>query len=187
MTRPLQQSRQVLRVKKLKGRVRGRSGFRQAVAAIFFGGAVLGAGMAVPPAGAQTSQGPVDVYFPKSELKLKTESGAHRLQIELATTPTQRSRGLMFRDHLDDDQGMLFDFGRETGIAMWMKDTPLSLDMIFISADGRVVDIARNTTPFSLEVIKARARAQAVLEVKAGIADKLGLKLGDRVEHERFR
>ncbi len=87
----------------------------------------------------------------------------------------------MFRRHLASDHGMLFDFDREIAIRMWMKNTYIPLDMIFIADDRTVVDIAQDTVPLSLEVIAAAHPARFVLEVNAGTAARLSIQPGDRI------
>ncbi|MEQ8196287.1 MAG: DUF192 domain-containing protein [Rhodospirillales bacterium] len=109
------------------------------------------------------------------------------MSVELAATPEARAQGLQGRRFLAPDSGMLFDFGRSKIITMWMKNTFIPLDMIFIAADGRIVHIARNTEPFSLETIRSPVPASAVLELMAGAARRLGIEPGDRVEHGIFK
>jgi uncharacterized membrane protein (UPF0127 family) len=105
---------------------------------------------------------------------------------ELASTPQERSKGLMFRTELADDHGMLFNFKETRSVSMWMKNTPLSLDMIFADAKGAVVYIARNTVPYSEAIIDPGVPVYAVLEVKAGTAHRLNLKRGDRLINPIF-
>lgn len=92
----------------------------------------------------------------------------------------------MFRRDLADNEGMLFSSGKDEVIAMWMKNTPLALDMIFIAADGRVAGVAENTVPQSLKPISSHEPVRAVLEVKAGIARRIGLHEGDGVQNTLF-
>jgi uncharacterized membrane protein (UPF0127 family) len=93
----------------------------------------------------------------------------------------------MFRRELPHGRGMLFDFVGEGPIAMWMKNTYVSLDMIFIRADGRIARIAENTTPQSETTIPSGVPVKAVLEVVGGTAKRLGISPGDRVAHRLFR
>lgn len=104
-----------------------------------------------------------------------------RVAVEIADTPPARERGLMFRKELAPDAGMLFVFEEEREHAFWMKNTPLPLDIVFISGDGRIAGIARNTTPYSLRMIRVGAPSRLVLEVNAGFAERHGLSAGDRV------
>jgi hypothetical protein len=117
---------------------------------------------------------------------IETSSGKHPFVVEVMRTGLQRERGLMFRRFLPDDRGMLFDFEFEEPLMMWMKNTYLSLDMIFISRSGKVVGIAQNTEPLSERIISSGAPASAVLEVNAGTARKIGLGIGDKIRHPLF-
>ena len=103
--------------------------------------------------------------------------------VEMATTPSQQAKGLMFRKTLCETCGMLFDFGREKKIGMWMKDTEISLDMIFLNAEKEIVYITERTTPFSLEMIMTDIPIQYVLEVSAGSVEKYGLKVGEKMSN----
>lgn len=115
-------------------------------------------------------------------LTIETAAGVrHGFQVEIADSEPERNQGLMYRQELAPDHGMLFVFARTTRIAMWMKNTPLPLDMLFIAEDGRVVDLHERAVPHSLETIAARRRARYVLEVNGGTVDRLGLAVGDRV------
>jgi hypothetical protein len=120
-------------------------------------------------------------------IEIVTATGAHRLRVEVAKTPKEREKGLMFRASLPEDGGMLFDFYEERPIAMWMKNTPLSLDMIFVGRDGHVVSLAMGTEPFSERVISSGAPALAVIEVGAGTAKRLSVAVGDLVRHPIFQ
>lgn len=115
-----------------------------------------------------------------------TQNGRVTFQTEIADTPPLRQRGLMFRTELADDRAMLFNFRSVGAISMWMKNTPLSLDMIFIREDGVIHRIEQATVPFSTKTINSGGDVAAVLEVRAGIARKAGLMPGDRVLHEMF-
>lgn len=128
-----------------------------------------------------------DVVFPYSSLEIETRAGVrHKFSVEVAETPDQKSRGLMFRNEMAPDAGMLFLYRRDRVITMWMANTYLSLDMLFIEADGRIARVAENTIPLSRETISSRKRARAVLELNAGTARKLGIGVGDRVHHAHF-
>jgi hypothetical protein len=122
-------------------------------------------------------------------LTIVTRGGqSHVFSLELANTPEARSRGLMFRRELAPDRGMLFEFGaRETEVSMWMKNTYISLDMVFIRADGTIRHIAENTTPLSEATISSGGPVRGVLEVIGGTAKRLGIAPGDRVEHPYFQ
>ncbi|MGB6543332.1 MAG: DUF192 domain-containing protein [Xanthobacteraceae bacterium] len=117
----------------------------------------------------------------KATLEIITRTGVHPFAVELATNEAERARGLMFRKELPDGQGMLFDFEREEPVSFWMHNTYISLDMIFIRSDGRILSIAANTEPMSDKLVPSGGPVRAVLEVIAGTADKLGIAPGDRV------
>jgi len=120
-------------------------------------------------------------------LEIVSQSGVHVFSVELANTDQERERGLMFRKELADGHGMLFDFETERSVAMWMKNTLIPLDMIFIRADGRIANIAESTEPMSTRIIPSRGVVRAVLEVAGGTAKRLGIEVGDRVAHPMFR
>ena len=119
-------------------------------------------------------------------LELLTPKGHVRLQVEFVATEKARERGLMNRNNLAPDRGMLFDFKREQPVAFWMKNTLIPLDMIFIRADGRVNSIARNAVPGDLTPIPSGGPVRAVLEIPGGQAAKIGIEPGDRVLHRIF-
>ena len=115
-----------------------------------------------------------------------TQNGTQAFMAALANTPAQRARGLMFRTCLSEQQGMLFDFGHDQEKRMWMKNTLIPLDMIFIQSDGRIRRVEQNTTPGSLRPISSDGPVRAVLEMRAGTSKKYGIAPGDRVVHQLF-
>ncbi len=124
---------------------------------------------------------------PLEKLTVVTSSGRHVFRVEVMRKPEDLARGLMFRRRLPANRGMLFDFGRVDPVAMWMRNTYISLDMVFIDNKGVVANIAENTEPLSeLNIVSARP-VLAVLEVIAGTAKRIGLKPGDRIIHPLFR
>ena len=124
------------------------------------------------------------VNFDRSTLKIETAGAVHSFEIELATNDDQRARGLMFRNEMAPDAGMLFVYRRDRVLTMWMANTYLPLDMLFIGKDGRIVRIAENTIPLSRTTISSRNRARAVLELNAGTARRLGINAGDRIVYD---
>jgi uncharacterized membrane protein (UPF0127 family) len=118
--------------------------------------------------------------------RIATATGEHQFKVEIADTPKMRARGLMFRKSMPDDHGMLFDFKAERPVSMWMKNTYIPLDMVFIGRDGRVVGVAANTEPLSERIITSPESAYAVLELNAGAARRISLAPGDRVRHRMF-
>lgn len=119
-------------------------------------------------------------------LEIVTKSGVHVFSVEMATTEEEKTTGLMYRKELADGKGMLFDFSPEQEVSMWMKNTYIPLDMIFIRADGRILRIAENTEPLSTKIIPSGGLAKGVLEVIGGTAQKYGIRPGDRVAHPLF-
>ncbi|MDH3228313.1 MAG: DUF192 domain-containing protein [Alphaproteobacteria bacterium] len=139
------------------------------------------------PGAAAAQQSQLATTLATSRLVIVSESGRHEFTVELAATPGQRAQGLMYRRSMAADAGMLFDFGKRGGRAsMWMKNTFIPLDMLFIRADGEIESIAARTVPHSLESISSRGPVRGVLELNGGTASRLGIKPGDRVEHGLF-
>lgn len=124
--------------------------------------------------------------FETSALTVVTVRGRFPFTVEMAITGEQRSQGLQFRGYMAADAGMLFDFGRSEPVTMWMVNTPIPLDMVFIDAAGWVTHVAENTTPYSLDLIDSGGPIRAVLEVAAGTAKRLGIHKGARVQHPLF-
>jgi uncharacterized protein len=120
-------------------------------------------------------------------LEIVTKTGVKMFSVEMAVTDKERETGLMYRKELADGRGMLFDFTPEQTISMWMKNTFVSLDMIFINGDGRVLRVAEDTEPQSLKIISSGGPAKGVLEVVAGTARKYGIVPGDQVVHPLFK
>ena len=124
--------------------------------------------------------------MPVETVTLVTEKGSFDFRTEIADTDATRSRGLMFRQTMAPDHAMLFDWGGPHTASMWMENTFISLDMLFIGADGTVKHIAQATTPQSRDIISAGYPVRAVLEVIAGTARRIGLKTGDKAVHRLF-
>lgn len=127
-----------------------------------------------------------EIRFDRSELAIETESGRQEFTVEVARSDAQRSRGLMFRESMASDAGMLFVYRRDQSVTMWMENTILPLDMFFIAADGTIMRIVERTVPYSRELISSGGRVRGVLELNAGAADRFGIRTGDRVLHEVF-
>jgi len=120
-------------------------------------------------------------------LEIASANGPHVFQIELARTVEEREKGLMFRRYMPKDRGMLFDFGSPEMAAMWMENTYLPLDMLFIRADGVVARVETHTEPMSRRVIASGEPVLGVLELNAGVCDELGIKAGDKVINPMFK
>jgi uncharacterized membrane protein (UPF0127 family) len=120
-------------------------------------------------------------------LEIASSTGVHAFTVEIADNDAARAKGLMYRKTLPEGTGMLFDFGREQDVAFWMENTYISLDMIFIRGDGRILRIAENTEPLSTRIIPSGGPVLAVLEVIAGTTRKFGIAAGDRVAFPIFK
>ena len=124
--------------------------------------------------------------FATAPLTIVSASGSHRFTVELAESPAQMEQGLMFRRSLAADAGMLFDFKQPTMATMWMHNTLIPLDMLFVDQQGLIVNIAQRAVPESDATIAAAAPVRAVIELNGGTADRLGIKPGDRVLYSIF-
>jgi uncharacterized membrane protein (UPF0127 family) len=131
----------------------------------------------------QVETGTVSESVHGERLQLITTSGVHALDVEIAATPEKQALGLMFRTHLADDKGMLFPHSEPRELSMWMRNTYIPLDMVFIRADGTVHRIEARTEPFSERIISSKGAVSAVLELAGGAAERMGLKPGDKVVH----
>jgi uncharacterized membrane protein (UPF0127 family) len=146
--------------------------------------ALLAGPLLICPAMAQTGPQP---QLPTEDLVIVTHDGArHDFQVEMALTMDQQITGLMFRPSVPADGGMLFDWGAPRESQMWMRNTISSLDMLFINADGSIRSIAEHTVPQSLAVIDSRGPVRATLEVAAGTAERLDIRVGDHVLQRIF-
>ena len=154
---------------------------RTAVVALLLG---LSAACAQPEKGASAVPGQ---QLEIERLTIDTAQGPVQFTVEIADTEEERARGLMFRNSLADDRGMLFDFNPPEPVSFWMRNTIVSLDIIFIGTDGRILNIADHTTPYSEEGIPSAGVVRGVLEIRAGRAEELGIRPGDRVRHRIFQ
>ena len=149
----------------------------RAATAALFAFVVIGMALFSSWANAQLRQVP---------LTIQTSGGPVALEIELAETPDQQSKGLMFRKSLGERAGMLFSYAPAKEITMWMRNTYIPLDMLFVRADGVIHRIEVMTQPFSEDIIPSQGEVTAVLELNGGAAARLGIKPGDRVQHASF-
>jgi uncharacterized protein len=139
-------------------------------------------------AGANSDARELDRLFSRSTLQIATpDAKLHKIDVWVADNDARRARGLMYVEQLADDAGMLFIYPQPQPISMWMKNTHLSLDMLFVSADGRVHSIVENTKPMSLDTISSDGIVLAVIELKAGSAARLKIRPGARVLHPAFK
>ena len=138
-------------------------------------------------AGAMSDAETLDRIFPRSTLQIATsDARLHPFEIWVADTDPRRARGLMFVRNLAENEAMLFIYDDVQPIAMWMKNTYIPLDMLFVDAQGRIVKVVENTKPLSLDTIESGAPVRAVIEVKAGVASKLHVREGSVVMHPAF-
>jgi uncharacterized membrane protein (UPF0127 family) len=114
-------------------------------------------------------------------LTVQSGTGLHRFTVEVARTPEEQARGLMYRRSLADDRGMVFPYDPPRAVGFWMKNTYIPLDIIFIRPNGRIARIAANTTPLSLEPVSSVEPVSTVLEIRGGRAAELGIREGDLV------
>jgi uncharacterized protein len=121
------------------------------------------------------------------QITIVTSKTSSLLMAEIADTDASRERGLMFRHILPEDQAMLFDFGKPRPAAMWMKNTYMSLDMLFVRLDGTIAAIAENTVPKSLDTISVQEPVEGVIELAAGTVKRLGIRQNDKVFHRIFK
>ncbi|MEZ5474584.1 MAG: DUF192 domain-containing protein [Steroidobacteraceae bacterium] len=144
--------------------------------------------VALTSAAARAQQPPEELsHFPQSDLTIASHGKLHKFRIWLADNSRRKQQGLMFVRDLPADRGMLFVNDQPYIASMWMKNTFVALDMVFIGADGRIAEIRANTTPHSLEIIAPREPALAVLELRGGEAARLGIAPGDAVDHPTLR
>ena len=129
----------------------------------------------------------LDRIFPRSTLQIATpDARLHTFRVWIAEDDARRARGLMFVRELGEQEGMLFIYGQQHPVSMWMKNTYISLDMLFVGADGRVERVVENTEPESLKTIESKTPVLAVVELKAGTAARLKIRPGARVIHGAF-
>ncbi|MGG6893588.1 DUF192 domain-containing protein [Rhizobium sp. BR 315] len=149
---------------------------KSAILALFLVGAAVSSSFAAQTAAQQS------MAFDSEPLSIASPKGqAHKFTVELALTPPQLEFGLMYRDKMPADHGMLFDFGTSRPVMMWMKNTELPLDMLFLDQKGVVTHIQENAVPFSETIINSGGPVAYVIELNGGVVKKLGLAAGDKV------
>ncbi len=134
------------------------------------------------------AQSPDDVidFGPRESLVILSGDKTHTFSVEIADTPAKTARGLMFRDEIGLDEGMLLEFGEARIASIWMKNTNVFLDILFVRADGRILKIEHSAKPYSLRSITSEALVTGVLEIAGGQAHALGVQPGDLVQHSYF-
>ncbi len=149
---------------------------------------LLLAGLLTAATSAAAAQDKAQPQLPTEPLRILTATGKTlRFDVEVADTYAERERGLMFRKSVPANGGMLFDFRIPQPVAFWMKNTLIPLDMLFIAEDGRIVNIAANTTPLSTQAIPSDGPIRGVLELRGGRAAELGITAGSLVKHRIFK
>ncbi|MFT4091862.1 MAG: DUF192 domain-containing protein [Asticcacaulis sp.] len=157
-----------------------KSGFTKAlVFAAMLGGLI-------PLASCAQTSAPVTAEAALEPVRVVTATQTHAFKVEIADDEFERAKGLMYRESMAADQGMLFLFPDVSERSFWMHNTPLYLDIIYISPTGHVVSIQKNAIPYDKTLLKSYGEAVAVLEINGGLSDQLGIKAGDRVEHRFF-
>ncbi len=120
------------------------------------------------------------------DIYIITGKAKHHFIVEIAKSSREKQKGLMYRTRLPENEGMLFLYSEETNIKMWMKNTYIPLDMIFINDTGIVTNIVKNTKTESEEIISSKVLSSAVLEINAGMCDKLGIGVGNTIQFGEF-
>ena len=146
----------------------------------------LGAALLLPGCTGQDSDAATQAEAKRATVTIESGANRHVFKVDVARTPEEQKKGLMFRTGIPADGGMLFapyppEGGPPREASFWMKDTPSSLDLIFIRADGTIATIAENTIPFSEDQVKSGEPVAAVLEINGGRAAELGISPGDKV------
>jgi uncharacterized membrane protein (UPF0127 family) len=170
--------------KALKGFMKKALSFLVGLGLLIVAGGCAGA----EPEAADPAAKSVDAvdFGPPQPLQILHGDTVIKMTVELADDPVERAQGLMFRTEMAESHGMLFDFESKRIVRMWMKNTLIPLDMIFLDEDGKVVSIARNARPRSLRTISSGVPVVSVLEINGGLARKWNLKRGDKVVHSLF-
>lgn len=155
-----------------------------ALAAVFLAALCAAPALAGSASGAEQ----LDRLFSRSTLQIATpDAKLHKINVWIADNDARRMRGLMFVEQLADDAGMLFIYPEPQPVSIWMKNTPLSLDILFVRADGRVHHVVENAKPLLLDTIPSNGAVLAVIELKAGSAARMNIRPGAQVIHPSFR
>lgn len=149
----------------------------------WFGLFVFIAGLMFGAATASAQDSPLSVPVDAQPLKIIMAAGEKSFDLEIADTEQKRSRGLMYRTDFPLNRAMIFVFDNPQPVMMWMANTPLALDMLFVRSDGTIARVAQKTTPFSEDIVSSGEPVSFVIEINAGVAAMLGIKAGDKVQH----
>lgn len=158
---------------------------RAAVGAALLHVAAAGA-VGLAGAGVAVAKSETTAAAHEERLEIVAAGGVHVLDVEIAATPEKQALGLMYRTSLPDSKGMLFTHETPRELTMWMRNTYIPLDMVFIRADGTIHRIEARTEPLSERIISSEGPVLAVLEIAGGAAERMGLKPGDKVRHRAF-
>ena len=138
------------------------------------------------PALAQTAKDDVVDFGTPVPLTVVSADATHEFTIERAISLDQQARGMMFRETMDPNSGMLFEFDEPKIATIWMKNTPLPLDILFVRSNGKILKIEHMAQPYKLRSASSEAIVAAVLELQGGRSKELGIMPGDLVQHEFF-
>ncbi len=130
---------------------------------------------------------PPPLNWERGTLTIETRTGVHAFNVEIADEPAERERGLMYRTEMAQDAGMIFEYETPEVITIWMKNTVLPLDIVYVNAEGTVTRVAPDAVPYSLSIISSETPAVAAIEFNAGTAARIGLAPGDTVRSPFFR
>ncbi len=147
---------------------------------------ILGASLLAAPVFAQTSKNDVVDFGEPKPLSIVTEEGTHDFLVEEAKTLDQQARGMMFRETMDADTGMIFEFAEPKIATIWMKNTSIPLDILFVRSNGKILKIEHSHQPYTLRSASSEAVIAAVVELKGGEAKARGIRPGDTVKHPFF-
>jgi uncharacterized membrane protein (UPF0127 family) len=143
--------------------------------------------IAVESVFAQTNRGDVVDFGAPVPLIIQSESGTHEFQVEEAKTLEQQARGMMFREEMGEDTGMIFEFAEPKLATIWMKNTAIPLDILFVRSNGEILKIEHMAQPYKLRSASSEAVVAAVVELKGGRSNELGIRPGDTVQHAFFQ
>jgi len=139
------------------------------------------------PAYAQTDRDDFVDFGEAKPLVIKSADGTHTFTVEEAKTIAQQARGMMFRESMDPETGMLFEFDEPKIATIWMKNTAIPLDILFVRSNGKILKIEHSHQPYSLRSASSEAVVAAVVELRGGRSKELGIRPGDVVEHPFFQ
>ena len=146
----------------------------------------LGLSLLAAPAFSQTSKNDVVDFGEPKPLAIVTEETTHEFLVEEAKTLDQQARGMMFRESMEPDTGMIFEFAEPKIATIWMKNTSIPLDILFVRSNGKILKIEHSHQPYTLRSASSEAVIAAVVELKGGEAKRRGIRPGDKIQHPFF-